>query len=206
VLSEQKEKDMLTSKQHEVLEFIQGYIKEHDYQPTLQEIANYFGLVKSTVHKHVQNLIEANYLGESDGKPAFIAIKPNTSSTALPLLGSIAAGLPIEAIPELETIDFADMFQGADRYLLRVKGESMVEKGIMDGDYAVIKRAQTARNGEIVVALIDGWEATLKTLFNRDNGVVELRPENKEMEPMFFQAKQVIIQGVMVGLIRDQTF
>ena len=82
----------------------------------------------------------------------------------------------------------------------------MVEKGIMDGDYAVIKRAQTARNGEIVVALIDRWEATLKTLFNRNNGIVELRPENHEMEPMFFQAKQVIIQGVMVGLIRDQTF
>ncbi len=196
---------MLTSRQHQVLSYIQDYLHKNQYQPTLQEIADHMNLAKSTVHKHVQKLIENNHLAPAEGKAAFMAIEDTADGHEIPIMGTIAAGLPIEAIPELETLNLSDLFQGKDHYILRVKGDSMIEKGIMDGDYVVIRRAQSARNGEIVVALIDRWEATLKTLYNRNNGIIELRPENKDMEPMFYRANQVIIQGVMVGLIRDQT-
>jgi repressor LexA len=121
----------------------------------------------------------------------------------LPFLGKIAAGLPIEAIPDQEEINLADFFLGPNRFVLRVQGESMIEAGIMPGDMVVIESSNRARNGEIVVALVDREEVTLKRLKNNQDGTVTLIPENHQMQPMNFSADRVQIQGVVVGQMRS---
>ena len=121
--------------------------------------------------------------------------------TILPLLGRIAAGRPIEAIPEQQEINFSDLFLGSDRYVLEVKGDSMIEAGILDGDLVIIRQCETADSGDIVVALIDRGEATLKTL-RKHGDRVELIPANHSMAPMIYPANRVHIQGVVVGQAR----
>ncbi|MBX2880297.1 MAG: transcriptional repressor LexA [Granulosicoccus sp.] len=121
----------------------------------------------------------------------------------IPLLGRIAAGQPIEAIEDSNYLDLAEFFVGPDRYALRVTGESMVDAGILDGDTVILRKQDTARRGDIVVALIDGQEATLKRLGRTDNDQVELIPENSAMKPMHYAANRVSFQGVLVGQLRS---
>lgn len=195
---------MLTAKQKDVLNQIQLFTQLQGRQPGLSEIAHEIGIkAKSTVHAHVRALIDQGYLQESLGKAAYVFDCPPTSVTSLPFLGRIAAGAPIEAIPGNDQIDMAAQFCGPDRYILRVSGDSMIEAGILDNDYVVIQKQSTAKRGEIVVALINHWEATLKFFHPQDTGLIELRPANQTMEPMFYPQDQVKIQGVMIGLFRD---
>ena len=200
---------MLTRRQQQVLEIIQELYARNGYAPTLDEIASASGInTRSTVHQHVQTLIREGRLQPATGKraykmPAAAVARHPQMLLSLPLEGRIAAGKPIEAISGRDEISPGDIFAGRGRYVLEVRGDSMIDIGIMDGDFVVIQQKDAADDGDIVVALIENEEATLKRLFKLSNGKVELRPENSTMEPMVYPAESVRIQGKMVGLFRS---
>jgi len=195
---------MLTSKQSLVLQTVQHLAQELGYLPTLEEIGQEIGIGRSTIHKHIRTLINNGYLQEADGKSAYQLSDPiEEKEGSLPYMGLIAAGFPIEAIPDQQNINVAQLFCGPDRYVLKIAGDSMIEAGIWDGDYVVIQKRNTAKEGDVIVALVDKYEATLKYYHPKDTGVVELRPANAQLQPMFYPADQVIIQGVMVGVFRS---
>jgi len=195
---------MLTSKQSLVLKTIQHLAQEMGYLPTLEEIGQDIGIGRSTIHKHIRTLINNGYLQEADGKSAYQLADPiDEDEGSLPYMGRIAAGFPIEAIPDQQNINLAQLFCGPDRYVLKIAGDSMIEAGIWDDDYVVIQRRSSAREGDIIVALVDRYEATLKYYHPKDTGVVELRPANSQLQSMFYPADQVEIQGVMVGVFRS---
>ena len=195
---------MLTSKQSLVLKTIQHLAQEMGYLPTLEEIGQEIGIGRSTIHKHIRTLINNGYLQEADGKSAYQLADPfEEEEGSLPYMGRIAAGFPIEAIPDQQNINLAQLFCGPDRYVLKIAGDSMIEAGIWDDDYVVIQKRTSAREGDIIVALVDRYEATLKYYHPKDTGVVELRPANSQLQSMFYPADHVEIQGVMVGVFRS---
>jgi len=194
---------MLTSKQALVLQVIQQLAQQMGYLPTLEEIGQDIGIGRSTVHKHIQTLINNGYLQEAEGKSAYQLSEAIEDENTLPYMGRIAAGCPIEAIPDQQNINMAQLFCGPDRYVLKVAGDSMIEAGIWDEDFVVIQKQSSAREGNIIVALVDRYEATLKYYHPKETGVVELRPANCQLQSMFYPAEQVEIQGIMVGVFRD---
>ena len=195
---------MLTSKQSQVLQTIQHLAQQMGYLPTLEEIGQEMGIGRSTIHKHIRTLINNGYLQEAEGKSAYQLADPlDEEEGSLPYMGRIAAGFPIEAIPDQQNINLAQLFCGPDRYVLKIAGDSMIEAGIWDDDYVVIEKRTSAREGDIIVALVDRYEATLKYYHPKDTGVVELRPANSQLQSMFYPADQVEIQGVMVGVFRS---
>jgi len=195
---------MLTSKQSQVLQTIQHLAQQMGYLPTLEEIGQDMGIGRSTIHKHIRTLINNGYLQEAEGKSAYQLADPlDEEEGSLPYMGRIAAGFPIEAIPDQQNINLAQLFCGPDRYVLKIAGDSMIEAGIWDDDYVVIQKRTSAREGDIIVALVDRYEATLKYYHPKDTGVVELRPANSQLQSMFYPADQVEIQGVMVGVFRS---
>ena len=195
---------MLTSGQHKTLDFIRQYIAREGFAPTLAEIAIGLGMSsKGSVHKQVQALAEAGYIELIAGRKRGIQLTDELqeSANSLPLMGYIAAGQPIEAIPGQDKLDLSPIM-GTDRYALVVKGDSMMGIGILDGDTVIIKPSDTARDGEVVVALIDESEATLKRLRHINNEMIELIPEHLTMQPMVYSADRVRIQGVLAGQLR----
>jgi repressor LexA len=194
---------MLTNKQNIVLGVIREFIRENQRQPTLEEIGHKLGIGRSTVHKHVQALIRAGNLFESSGKFAYEYVDEDEELGSLPYLGRIAAGKPIEAILDQKQINLARFFCGAGRYVLKISGDSMIEAGIFDEDYVVIRKQETAKPGTIIVALVEGREATLKYYRPHTTGVVELQPANTKLKTMYYPADQVEIQGVLIGVFRD---
>ena len=194
---------MLPSEQR-ILNIIRQYIAEHGYAPTLEEIAQEAGLkARSQVHKYVNSLIEQGHLAR-DGRArrGLKLIEEDTNLLSIPIAGRIAAGQPIEAISGGEELDLKELFLKEGRYPLRISGESMIDVGLHDGDIAIIQHAQTARKGEIVVALIDDCEATLKRFRKLPDGHIELSPENTAMEPMVYEPHRVSIQGTLVCSLR----
>lgn len=198
----------LTPKQKDVLDFIIEYRQEQGYAPSFREIALALQLASpSTVHVHVQALKERGYLHQSDETsardlaPTDRAVKWGTS-VLLPLKGLITAGVPIEAVEERESIAVpVELAPAHDRgFVLRVKGDSMIEEGIFDGDFVVCEERSTAQNGDVVVALIGRTEATLKKYYKEANRI-RLQPANKTMHPIF--SKDVLVQGIVRGLIRS---
>lgn len=197
---------MITKKQSQVLQFIDHYLSKYGYAPTYSEIAEHMGLAsKSPVSKHIDALEAAGYI-EKSAKSArgLRLLKPVASNDMVfPLVGKIAAGQPIEALENVEYIDFNQHFSGRHRrYLLQVTGDSMIEAGIFDTDWVLIEQCQSAHNGDIVVALIEGYEATLKRFIKNPDGTVALIPENKNMQPMVYPAEQVTVQGRLVAQMR----
>ena len=196
---------MLTATQHKVLDFIRQYLKSRAYAPSLEEIATGIGIrSKGTAHRHVQALAQAGHLRLIPGRKRGIELvaQPRGHGLKLPLLGRIAAGRPIEAIADQENLNLADYLLGPDRYALQVSGDSMIGAGILDGDLVIVKRQDTANDNQIVVALIDGEEATLKRLQHRPDGNILLIAENPQMPPLTYAAERVSIQGVLVGQLR----
>lgn len=195
----------LTPKQLRVLTYIRDYTRARGYAPTMQELADEFGVSKVTVFEHIAALHKKGFLRRSRHKARSLQLNdgyefPDERATLLPLAGTIAAGLPIEAIENREVLDLEEMFVSPHgNFVLRVRGDSMIGDNICDGDLVVVERRETARDGEMVVALIAGQEATLKRLFRTPNGV-RLEAANPAYEPIF--AKDVAIQGVVVGVIR----
>ncbi len=198
----------LTPRQLDVLVAIRNYRHLHGYAPTMQELADQLGTSKVTIFEHVGALEKKRVLRRDKHKARSLEIVSDLPlpdedrPTKLPLLGNIAAGSPIEAIENREEIDLEQMFASRSGvYVLRVRGESMIEDHLCDGDYVVIERRDAARNGEQVVALLDTGEATLKR-FYKEGAKVRLQPANATMEPRIVEADRVKIQGVVIGVLR----
>ena len=198
----------LTPRQLDVLVAIRNYRHLHGYAPTMQELADQLGTSKVTIFEHVGALEKKRVLRRDKHKARSLEIVADDRlpdedrNTKLPLLGNIAAGSPIEAVENREEIDLESMFAARNGvYVLRVRGESMIDDHLCDGDYVVIERRETARNGEQVVALLDTGEATLKRYF-REGSKVRLQPANKTMEPRIVDIDRVRIQGVVIGVLR----
>lgn len=195
---------MLTKRQKQVLEYIKRYISKNDYAPSLEEIKKHLKLTSvSTAHYHVQALKNMGYLRKENNQPRALAPKENTQSLEIPFVGTIAAGQPIETIelPE-ETIHLSrnEIGKTGKYYALRVSGNSMIEEGIFDGDIVVIKKQETADDGQTVVAIIDDNQATLKKLY-REKNRFRLQPSNPELFPIY--RKEVEVRGVVVKVIRN---
>ena len=196
----------LTDNQRAVLSFIQQYIAIHSVSPKLMEIAEGIGISsRGVAHRYVQALVDAGFLDIEKGKHRGIRLlreNPHQTKNTLPLLGKIAAGKPIEAIAGEDEINLTNFF-GKNNFAVRVQGDSMIDIGILDGDIVVIEFRETANDGDIVVALIDEQEATLKRFKSTPKGrFIHLIPENKDMETMVYEANRVRIQGVLVGQLR----
>ena len=196
----------LTKRQREMLDYIESFLEEYGYSPSFEEIAKNFGYSSlATVHEHLSNLERKGYLRKNYNKSRSLELVPaeGTLAVDLPLLGAVAAGLPIEAIEEQETVSVPhDMLRSGNNYVLRVRGNSMVDEQIRDGDFIVVNSRQTADNGEMVVALVHGDSATVKKFYRERQGRIRLQPANATMEPMYFDESEVRIQGIVVAVIR----
>lgn len=194
----------LTRRQQEIYDFLSQHGSEFEHPPTLDELCNALGLSsKGSLHKQIQALVDAGLVEPMNNQRRGVRLIQEEDHTALPVLGYIAAGHPIEAIEQRETIQVPELLRTARPcYVLQVRGNSMIEDGILDGDHIVIEQREQARNGEIVVALIDGSDATLKRIEQRPGEVI-LHPANSQMSPMRFSPDQVSIQGVLVGQMRS---
>lgn len=193
----------LTKKQKEVLDFITEYVRENDYSPTQKEIQEHFGFKSlGSVQDYIKYLTSGGYLvNDSHSVRGLMPAAVQQNSEEIPLLGNIAAGVPIEAIENSDMISVPTHMLGKGKYYaLKVKGESMIEDGILNGDIAIIKHQTQADNGQIVVAVVE-HETTLKRYFKRSKQI-ELHPANSSMKPIIIKDKECEIRGLMVGLIR----
>lgn len=197
----------LTRRQKQMVDFLEHYIEDHGYAPTLAEVGAYFGLSSlATVHKHLRNLETKGLItrthNHSRALEVTARVQPGAGVRNLALLGQVAAGTPIEAIESPDTISVPEDFVRRDNtFCLRVKGESMVDEGIRDGDYIIVEGREAANPGDTVVALI-GDEATVKKYYPEANGRVRLQPANPTMDPIFVGEEELKIRGVVVGLMR----
>jgi len=196
----------ITRRQKEVIDFLSSFTASHGYSPSYEEIAAGLGLSSlATVHKHVTNLQNKGLLQRAHNRSRSIDVLPQRGARRamdrLPLLGRIAAGRPVEAIESAETISLGDIIGSREVFALEVRGDSMRDEHIVSGDYVLVERTRTAREGEIVVALIDGTDATLKR-FYREGNLVRLQPSNAEMAPIYAPATNVSIQGKVLGVLR----
>ena len=197
----------LTRRQREIFDFVTGFVEEQGYSPSLEEIGAHFGLRSVvTVHKHVQHLVEKGLLRKAWNRSR--SVEPvdavEEGAAELPLLGVVAAGSPIEAIEDNEWVGIPPDMVGrpGERFVLRVRGESMIEDMIADGDLVVVESCSEARDGETVVALVGGSDATLKRFYRRGERV-RLVPANSTMEAIEVSAAEVEIRGVLRGLLRS---
>jgi repressor LexA len=196
----------LTKRQREILDFLNDFIQQHGYAPSLEEIGRRFNLSSlATVHKHLTNLQDKGFIKRAWNRSRSVELVPTRMggrAVELPLLGFVAAGMPIEAVASNETLAVPEEMVGRrDTYALRVRGSSMIDEQIRDGDYVIVEDRKTAENGEMVIALLGGSDVTLKK-FYRENGSVRLQPANPTMTPIVVAAEQVQIQGVVVGVLR----
>lgn len=196
----------LPARQLEVLEFLRLSLREQGYVPSIREIASALGLQStSTIHHHLTGLAERGLIRWEKGKNRAIQLldEPDETPGELPILGRIAAGAPIEALGDgRETLNLASLWAHGGNYLLEVKGYSMIDDHIAPGDLVVVRSQPSAQDGDIVVALIDGQEATLKRLY-REAERIRLQPANADMEPLYVRPDQLAIQGKVVGVIRQ---
>jgi len=195
----------ITRRQKEVIDFLSGFTAKNGYSPSYEEIASGLGLNSlATVHKHVTNLQNKGLLQRAHNRSRSIDVLPPRTSKKgferLPLLGRIA-GQPVEAIETAESISLGDIIGNREVFALEVRGDSMRDEHIVSGDYVLVERTRTAREGEIVVALIDGADATLKR-FYREGNMIRLQPSNAEMAPIYAPAANVSIQGKVLGILR----
>ncbi|PYX94527.1 MAG: repressor LexA [Acidobacteria bacterium] len=215
----------LTKRQRQVYDYIAGFVQKNGYSPSFEEIGEGMGLSSlATVHKHISNLEKKGLLRRDYNRSRSLdvlpprgklkqamqaaasvanlsAAKAAAASLALPLVGRIAAGRPVETLENQETISLHDVTRSRDVFVLEVRGDSMQEEHIVDGDYVLVEKIKTARNGEIVVALVHNNETTLKR-FYREGNRVRLQPANAQMQPIMVPADAVQIQGRVVGVLR----
>jgi repressor LexA len=202
----------LTRRQKEIYDYIADFVQRNGYSPSFEEIGGGMGLSSlATVHKHISNLEKKGLLKRGYNKSRSIDVLPPKGSLkksmapaplTLPLMGRIAAGRPIEAVENPETLSLADFTAGSkDVYVLRVVGESMQDEHIVEGDYVIVESTKTARDGEIIVALVDGSDATLKRIY-REGDKIRLQPSNAKMQPIIVPAHNVDVQGRVIGVLR----
>ena len=204
----------LTRRQKEVMDFLSGFIQKHGYSPSYDEIATGLNLASlATVHKHIQALEAKQYLRRSYNHSRSLGDRRSLSRRgegaaarpchdSVPLLGRIAAGSPVEAIPNPETLHFSDFVGNESTFALQVRGESMIEDHICSGDFVLVEKTDSVRNGDIVVALVDGSEATLKRYYAEPDGRIRLQPANASMAPIFVDPSNLQIQGRVLAVMR----
>jgi len=204
----------LTKRQKDVLDFIADFIEENGYSPSYDELARGLKLASlATVHKHIQALESRNYLRRLFNQSRSLEVLPKymqerrrlrqTPRTAeVPLAGRIAAGSPVEAIEGQDTLQFADFTGKGDTFALQVSGESMIEDHILSGDYVLLEKTQQAKDGEIVAALVDGRETTLKRLYHEPDGRIRLQPANSSMQPIIVDGANLQLQGRVLAVLR----
>jgi repressor LexA len=203
----------ITRRQRQVYDFIAGFVQSHGYSPSFEEIGNGLGLSSlATVHKHISNLEKKGLLRRDYNRSRSIDVLPPrgrmkqtmaamSAPLTLPLMGRIAAGQPIEAMENPESISLNDFTGSKDVFVLQVRGDSMQDEAILDGDYVLVEKVQTARNGEIVVALVEGTDTTLKR-FYKEGDRIRLQPSNAAMQPIMVPAAAVQLQGRVIGVLR----
>jgi repressor LexA len=202
----------ITRRQQQVYDFISRFVTENQYSPSFEEIAEGLNLNSlATVHKHITNLEKKGLLTRDYNRSRSIDLLPPkgrlkqsiavNTGVVLPLLGRIAAGHPIEAVQNPETISLADFVRSKEVFVLEVRGDSMQDEHILDGDYVLVERSKTAHNGDIVVALVEGTDATLKR-FYREGENIRLQPSNVNMQPIIVRAEAVEVQGRVIGVLR----
>jgi len=202
----------ITRRQRQVYDFISRFVAEKGYSPSFEEIGGGMGLNSlATVHKHISNLEKKGLLTRDYNRSRSIDLLPPkgklkqsmavNTGIVLPLRGRIAAGQPIEAVENPETISLADFVQSKEVYVLEVRGDSMQDEGILDGDYVLVENTKIAHNGDIVVALVNSNDATLKRLY-REGDQIRLQPSNSSMAPIVVHASSVQIQGKVIGVLR----
>ena len=202
----------ITRRQRQVYDFISEFVQKNSYSPSFEEIGSGLGLSSlAAVHKHISNLEKKGLLNRDYNRSRSIDLLPPkgrlkiamsvNTGMVLPLLGRIAAGQPIEAIERPETISLADFVRSKEAYVLEVSGDSMQDEAILDGDYVLVEKARTAHNGDIVVALVDSSDATLKR-FYREGDSIRLQPSNVNMKPIIVPAASVDVQGRVIGVLR----
>jgi repressor LexA len=198
----------LTKRQREILDYLSTYTEENGYAPSFEEIASQFQYNSlATVHEHLSNLERKSYIKRKYNESRGIEILPSDifpRAVQLPMMGTVAAGLPIEAIEHHETIAVPDNFirKSGNHYVLRVRGNSMIDEHICDGDFVVVNERKSADNGETVIALIEGNGATVKRMYRERDGRIRLQPANETMAPIYVHENDVAIQGVVVGVMR----
>lgn len=199
----------LTKRQREILNYLGTYAEENGYAPSFEEIARQFNYNSlATVHEHLSNLERKGYIKRSFNESRAIEILPSEAmprAVELPLLGSVAAGLPIEALEVDETVHVPENLvrRPGGHYVLRVRGNSMIDEQIRDGDFVVINERRSVDNGETVIALIDNTSATVKKFYRERDGRIRLQPANETMNPLYVHENDVTIQGVVVGVLRQ---
>lgn len=203
----------LTRRQKEVMDFLSAFITKHGYSPSYEEIASGLGLASlATVHKHVQALESKQYLRRNYNHSRSLEISERYFSeerarqplplAGVPLLGRIAAGMPVESVPDSETLQFSDFAGHEGTFALRVRGESMIDDHICDGDYVLVEKTGSVRNGDIVVALVEGSETTLKRYYADGNDKIRLQPANSSMAPIYVAPSDLDIQGRVLAVMR----
>jgi len=202
----------LTKRQKEFLEFLAGFLEKRGYSPSYEEIAEGLNLASlATVHKHILALEAKHYVKRGFNQSRSLELAPKyyeeqrqyrPPAAEVPLLGRIAAGAPVEAIAGHDTLTFSDFAGDPGTYALQVRGESMIEDHICDGDYVLVQRSGDARDGDIVVALVDGMETTLKRFYVEPGDRVRLQPANSTMQPIYVPRESVSIQGKVLAVLR----
>lgn len=195
----------MTPLQHKLLAFIKSHLAEHGYSPSLAEMATAMGLSAksvSLISRHIHTLIESGELKFNRKGYRNLALAKEANDFSLPFLGRIAAGKPIEAVEDRQQLDFSSLFKEETHFILQVKGDSMIEEGILNGDYVICAHTDHAREGDIVVALIDGQEATLKRISFQVADRVTLIPANPALKPKAYLPSHVQVQGKYIGLLR----
>jgi repressor LexA len=197
----------LTRRQKEILDFLSRHIEKKGYAPTIEEIGEHFGLSSlATVHKHLTNLQDKGLIKRAWNRSRALELLPtqvSVQAVELPLLGRVAAGTPIQAVQGTETIWVPeDMVGRRETYVLQVKGDSMIDEQIRDGDYVIVEDRKSARDGEMVIALLEGENVTLKKLYREGGGKVRLQPANARMKPILVDQDDLRVQGVVIGVLR----
>jgi repressor LexA len=198
----------LTKRQREILSFLSSYHEANGYAPSFEEIAEQFNYNSlATVHEHLSNLERKGYIKRNYNESRAIEILPseaNPRAVELPLLGLVAAGMPIEAMVANETIAVPDDFvrRSGGHYVLRVRGNSMIDEQIRDGDFVVVNERRSVDNGEMVIAMLSGASATVKKFYRERDGRIRLQPANDLMDPIYVHENDISIQGVVVGVLR----
>src|SRR5206468_9202255 len=198
----------LTKRQREILNYLTAYTEQNGFAPSFEEIAESFSYSSlATVHEHLSNLERKGCIKRNYNESRAIEILPSEATPRaieLPLLGSVAAGMPIEALEQNETFTVPEAMigRGGSHYVLRVRGNSMVDEQIRDGDFVVVNERQRADNGEMVIALVHGTSATVKKYYRERDGRIRIQPANDTMQPIYVHEKYVKIQGIVVGVMR----
>jgi repressor LexA len=205
----------LTKRQKQVMDVIDGFVRENGYSPSYEELAKVLGLASlATVHKHISGLERKGYLRRGFNQSRSLEVgskyvqemRRNRQESALsleiPLLGRIAAGVPVEAVEQRSTLNFQDFVRNPDTFALEVRGDSMIEDHICNGDLILLEKVSQARDGDIVVALISGSETTLKRFYREAGDTVRLQPANSALKPIIVSASDVQIQGRLLAVLR----